>query len=237
MLDRYDMTPRVARQMRVVPVPAACKETADPLDEFLGGRGQTVTFRRGQEVFAQESPAESCYRLVTGAVRTVVLLEDGRRQVTEFLLAGDLLGFDAAGTHDVSAEAVTDSVLRRYRRREIEALANDHGALARYLRHLAARRIREARGHILLLGRTTATERVASFLLEIGRRAQPGPAGHIAVPMTRTDIADHLGLTLETVCRVFSQLRREGAIEVGRGEVVVRDRRLLEALGGWVPGH
>ncbi len=205
-----------ANGFRIIPGGKA----ADPLD-LLAGYGMTITLPRDRELHAQGDPAEFCYRIVSGCVRTIKLMEDGRRQVGGFLLTGDCLGFDALDTHDFAAQAVTDAVLRRYRRREIEALMERHAPLARVLREMAARELRAAYDRILLLGRKTASERIATFVLEMAARQGGGcPRGcKVVLPMSRTDIADHLGLTVETVCRMMTHLRREGTIAIEPGQV------------------
>ena len=187
-----------------------------------------VRAEREQEIFAEGDPADYCYRVLSGCVRTVSLMEDGRRQVSEFLLQGDLLGWEAAEEYDVTAEAVTPVILRRCRRRSIEALADTNPEVARRLRTLSAGKLRAARERMVLLGRKTAAERIASFLLEMAQRTQ---TAEIPLPMTRADIADHLGLTIETVCRGLTQLQRDGTIRLGRGHVAIRDRRAL-GVGG-----
>jgi CRP/FNR family nitrogen fixation transcriptional regulator len=191
-------------------------KAADPLG-LLAGYGMTITLPRDRELHAQGDRANFCYRIVVGCVRTIKLMEDGRRQIGGFLLAGDCLGFDALDTHDFAAQAVTDVVLRRYRRRETEALMERHASLARVLREMAARELRAAYDRILLLGRKTASERIATFLLEMA--ARQGGVGKVALPMSRTDIADHLGLTVETVCRMMTHLRRDGTIVIEPGQV------------------
>jgi len=212
---------------------------ADPLS-LLAGSGVTTSLPRDRELYAQGDRAEFCYRILSGCMRTVKLMEDGRRQVGGFLLAGDCLGFDALDTHDFAAQAVSDVVLRRYRRREIDALAEQHASLARGLREMAARELRDAYERILLLGRKTASERIATFLLEMATRqsvGRPGPCTvasmatcTAALPMSRSDIADHLGLTVETVCRMMTHLRREGTIAIEPGQVELRNLAALHHM-------
>jgi CRP-like cAMP-binding protein len=206
-------------------------KAADPLD-LLAGSGVTISLSRDRELHAQGDRAEFCYRIVSGCVRTVKLLEDGRRQVGGFLLAGDCLGFDALDTHDFAAQAVSDVVLRRYRRREVEALMDRHASLARGLREMAARELRAAYDRILLLGRKTASERIATFLLEMAARQPGGRLGgcKVALPMSRSDIADHLGLTVETVCRMMTHLRREATIAIEPGQVELRNPAALQHM-------
>jgi CRP/FNR family nitrogen fixation transcriptional regulator len=209
--------------------PPAKATALDVLEQF----GVRRTVRRGHEFYAAGDPTQFCYRIVSGCVRTVGLDEDGRRQVAEFLLAGDLLGFDSLDAHHLSAEALTDTVVICYPRRAVDSLAEQHGALARRLRDLTMQSLRRAHEKMFLLGRKSAGERVAAFLLEMARRAPGGAAqqGQVELPMSRADIADHLGLTIETVSRTMAQLCRDGAIASVRSGIEIRDRGALEAFG------
>jgi CRP-like cAMP-binding protein len=220
---RPTVQPSRALAFRAVPTATV----VDPLD-LLANSGMTATLPRDRELHAQGDRAEFCYRVVSGCLRTVKLMEDGRRQVGAFLLAGDCLGFDALDTHDFAAEAVTDVVLRRYRRREVETLTERHPALARRLREMSAQNLRDAYGRMLLLGRKTASERVATFLLEMAARQTS--ARKVALPMSRVDIADHLGLTVETVCRMVTHLRRDGTITIEQGGIELRSFVALSHL-------
>jgi CRP/FNR family nitrogen fixation transcriptional regulator len=197
----------------------------------LDGLGTTISVRKDAEIYSQGDAARHCYRVVSGCVRTVKLMEDGRRQVGEFLLAGDWLGCEALEAYDFAAEAVSHVVLRRYPRRAIEQLAERDAALGRLLCAILARELRRARDRMVTLGRKTACERVAEFLLEMTQRVPKDKAGGIALPMSRTDIADHLGLTIETVCRTLAHLRKAGVIALARNSLAVRDRRALVAFG------
>ena len=200
----------------------------DPLD-LLEQFGTTVTIERDRQLHGQGDDADTCYRVLRGCVRVVSLLEDGRRQVSEFLLPGDLFGFDVLDTHDFAAEAVTDVVIRRYPRRMVEALAEKQLGLSRRLRDLAAVNLRAAHARLLMLGRKTASERLASFLLEMrDRLVRDGE--WMELPMSRTDMADHLGLTIETVCRLLAHLRREGTVDIGRGSIRIADRVALQQM-------
>lgn len=210
---------------RRTPVQPAPRDPLDLLEQF----GTTVTVERDRQIHGQGDEAESCYRVLRGCVRVVSLLEDGRRQVSEFLLPGDLLGFDSAGTHDFAAEAVTEVVLRRYPRRMVEALAERQLGLSCWLRGVAAVSLRIAHARLLMLGRKTASERLAGFLLEMSKRlVRKGE--WIELPMSRTDMADHLGLTIETVCRLLAHLRREGTVDIGRGSIRIADRVALQQM-------
>jgi CRP/FNR family nitrogen fixation transcriptional regulator len=193
-----------------------------------------------RRIIAQGDAAEYGFELVSGCVRTVTLLDDGRRQVGQFLLPGDVFGWDGAGEHSFAAEAVTASTLRRFRLAAVEARAALDGAFARELRHYIIGQVRIAQAHMVLLGRKTAAERIASFLVEmhvrLARGAVAGPGspggGVIDLPMNRADIADYLGLTIETVCRGLTDMRRNGIIGVDRSRIVIRD---LTALARGAP--
>lgn len=206
--------------------PAAIPDALDLLEQF----GSTVAVQREHEIHGQGDKAEYCWRILSGCVRTVKLMEDGRRQVAKFLFAGELLGLDDVGTHDFSAEAVTDVTLRRYPRRMVEALADSHAALARRLRTAALASLRDAHERMIMLGRKTAVEKVASFVLEMEPHCTTPSSKVTEMPMSRTDIADHLGLTVETVCRILAHLKREGVVVLHRTGVQVLDRTSLRAL-------
>jgi CRP/FNR family nitrogen fixation transcriptional regulator len=190
-----------------------------------------VTFDRDDEIVFQGDDAEYCYEVASGCVRTVRLLEDGRRQVGEFLFAGDLLGCDSAQQYEFGAEAVTPATLRRYRAVAIEERADSDLAFAQRLRRHSAGQIRAARGRLILLGRKTASERIASFLIEMQTRLRPSAPGAIELPMARGDIADYLGLTVETVCRGLTEMRQLGIIAVDRTRVTILDRSGLVRAG------
>ncbi len=223
-------TMHTARQTRSVPGYALRQPAAPDALDLLEQFGSTVVVQREHEIHGQGDATDYCWRILSGCVRTVKLMEDGRRQVAEFLFPGDLLGLDDVGTHDFSAEAVTDVTLRRYPRRMAEALADSHAALARRLRVLAMANLRNAHERMIMLGRKTAVEKIASFVLEMDRRATAPGRKVTEVPMSRTDVADHLGLTVETVCRILAHLKREGLVVLHRTGVEVVDRAALRAL-------
>jgi CRP-like cAMP-binding protein len=189
----------------------------------------TVRAERDEEIVAQGEPTGYCYLVVSGCVRTVQLMEDGRRLVGEFLFPGDLFGWDAVGEHDFAAEAVTPVTLRRYATRSLDALADADRNVARRLRSLTASRLRAGRDRVVLLGRKTAAERIASFLLEMVGRMNTDGQALIELPMSRADMADYLGLTIETVCRCLTRLRRNGTIAIERASIAICDGRALGA--------
>jgi CRP-like cAMP-binding protein len=210
-----------------VPSHSAKPHVLEPLEP----QAITIHFDRDQEIVAQGEPAGNCYLIMSGCVRTVKLMEDGRRQIGEFLFPGDLFGWEALGEHDFAAEAVTSVTLRRYARRTLEAFADRNRDFARSLREVTAGQLRAGRERMVLLGRKTASERIASFLLEMAGRVAPNGRAFIELPMGRADIADYLGLTIETVCRGLTQLRRHGTIAVERANIMIYNRSALGAAG------
>ena len=194
----------------IAPVPAARSPSLFADCPELSGA--SMSYGRDEEIYGEGEEAEFVYMVVKGAVRTYKLLSDGRRQIGAFHLEGDLFGFESGTTHRLSAEAISEAVMLVYKRRTIEAVAARNLEVARKLWKLAARSLDHAEQHMLLLGRKTATERVASFLLEMQERMRG--AASITLPMTRRDIGDYLGLALETVSRALSQLKDEGTVEL-----------------------
>ena len=184
----------------------------------------------GATIFSEGDAADSVFEVVSGTLRLHKLLPDGRRQVTGFLCAGHLIGLAPEGTWVYTAEAITDVTLCRYRRPAFERLIDTVPGFARRVLMATSHELRVAQDQMLLLGRKTAAERVASFLLLM---AEQQGSDEISVPMSRTDIADYLGLTIETVCRSLGQLKRSELIELltpTHGHIVIRDRDELEAL-------
>ena len=204
------------------------------VDDWLGPLvliAATVHLDRDAEIIAQGARAENCFQVVSGCVRTVRLLEDGRRQVGEFLFAGDVFGWDAVGEHEFAAEAVSPVTLRRLRLSTLEERADEDRRFAQRLRRYTADQVRLARSRLVLLGRKTASERIASFLLEMCERLDHSGKAVIELPMSRADMADYLGLTIETVCRGLTELRRRGTIAVERTRVAIQDPRALALAG------
>jgi CRP/FNR family transcriptional regulator, nitrogen fixation regulation protein len=187
----------------------------------------TIQVHRGGDIIAQGDEAEYCFQVVGGCVRTVRLLEDGRRQVGEFLLSGDVFGWEMAGEHEFAAEAVTAVTLRRFRLSVIEERADKDRDFAYHMRRYTAGQVRAARSRLVLLGRKTAPERIASFLLEMYERLSRPNTIAFELPMSRADMADYLGLTIETVSRGLTELRRRGTIAVERSRIVIHDHRTL----------
>jgi CRP/FNR family nitrogen fixation transcriptional regulator len=167
-------------------------------------------YNRGAEIFGEAEPAEYVYQVVEGAVRSYKLLSDGRRQIGAFHLVGDIFGLENGAVHRFTAEAIVDTTVRLVRRISLEHIAETDALLARDLLSMTTSNLQHAEDHMLLLGRKTSLERVAAFLLEMDRRLTA--SGVMALPMSRRDIADYLGLTLETVSRALSCLHDKGIL-------------------------
>ncbi len=183
-------------------------------------------YRRQEEIVAQEGVPDFAFWIVSGCVRTVRQWRDGRRQIGEFLMAGDLFDRDDIGRGRFGAEAVSPTRALCVRVSALQELAARQPCVAIELRQHAVDRMRRTLDRLILLGRMTASERIACFLIEMNERL--GAEGTIDLPMNRTDIADYLGLTIETVCRGLAVLRQRGAIAIDRSRITIFDRCALE---------
>lgn len=194
--------------------------------------GRRVHFATGETVFSEEDIATSFYNLLEGVMRLYKLLPDGRRQIVGFALPGDFLGMNISGRHNFSADAIGAVTVCQFAKAPFGRFIEDRPHLLRRINELAIRELSQARDHMVLLGRRSADEKVATFLL--GWRARlfslKGSSNTVPVPMSRQDIADYLGLTIETVSRTFTKLERHGAIEIVHGGIGLRDRARVEAL-------
>jgi len=201
------------------------------LDELvaLEQLGARRSFARDEEIYAEGDRADCWFKVVSGTVRICKLMADGRRHIADFFFAGDSFGLDGTGDRAFSAEAVGDVVVMRFTRAATERLIDERPELARRLCNMTLRSLAHAQTRLLLLGRMTAPERVASFLLELAERRDVRRI--LDVPMSRNDIADYLGLTIETVCRVLSAMKRDGAIAIpSPHRIEICDRDTLEAV-------
>jgi CRP/FNR family nitrogen fixation transcriptional regulator len=190
----------------------------------IGGQRR---FKRNTEIYSEGESANCWFKVISGAVRTTKIFEDGRRHVGQFYFEGDFFGFDKSDERIFSAEAVCDSMVMRYPREGSERLFDTNPEFARDLREMLLSDMLNAQTRMLLLGRMNALERVTTFLLDVRKRRKGSRM--VELPMSRIDIADYLGLTTETVCRVLSSLKREGTIGIPsphrielRGDLVLR---------------
>lgn len=168
------------------------------------------TYRSNEEIFGEGETVEYVYEVISGAVRSYKLLSDGRRQIGAFHLPGDVFGLENGSNHRMGAEAVIETTARLVKRSSLDKTAKIDVRIARKLWSITAGELQHAENHMLLLGRKTAMEKVAAFLLEMDRRL--ADSGLLALPMSRRDIADYLGLTLETVSRALSQLQAKRVV-------------------------
>ncbi len=188
----------------------------------------SMRFTRNEEIYGELEPADYVYRVMSGAVRTYTMAEDGRRQIDAFHLPGDIFGLETGGEHRFSAEAVCDCEIALVSRASIERLAAQDGGVARELWRLTSGQLGRVRDHMLMLGKKGAVERVVAFLQELSERQEERT---LHLPMSRTDIADYLGLTIETVSRCFTKLERLHAIGLdGARTVTLRNLDAADAL-------
>ena len=195
--------------------------------------GTTRTLAKDEELFADGDDADCFYRMISGAVRSYKLLSDGRRQIDAFHLPGDFLGLEAGPSHRFSAEAVCATQVVAFRRSRLSALAQQDPLFREEVMASMLTNLERAQDHMLLLGRKTAQEKMASFLLGMAGRLSDDEES-FDLPMPRADIADHLGLTIETVSRTLSQFARDGLIGLPAASrsVVLRNRTALRTLDG-----
>src|SRR4029078_11181501 len=185
-------------------------ELGDPSHARVSSK--QAAYLKGTKIFGEAEPADSIYQVVEGAVRSHKLLSDGRRQIGAFHLPGDIFGLENGDFHRFTAEAIVDTTVRLVKRQSLERVAKTDPAVARSLLTMTTDNLKHVENHMLLLGRQNARERVAAFLLEMNGRVIAGSV--IALPMDRRDIADYLGLALETVSRALSELQRGGFLKL-----------------------
>jgi CRP/FNR family transcriptional regulator len=210
--------PAIVAQHSSAPLPQPWLERAwsagsaprsEDLIELIRSSGQTARLERDEMLFCEGDDGEALYVILSGTVRCCKVLADGRRQIIGFYQAGDLLGLSLGDVYFYSAEAVTPVRLRRLGRVQLETMMDERPQLRRRLFSIAAGELAAAQNQMLLLGRKTARERICTFLL-----GRAGSDGAVELPMSRTDIADYLGLTIETVSRTLSQLRSAGLVRM-----------------------
>lgn len=210
--------------------PAAPLRGSDGGTDFPKFASTRVSFLKDRTIYFEGDDASHHYRVVSGTVRLCKVTEDGRRQIVAFPTAGDCFGWTGWDSYCHSAEAVTPVVLEKISRRSIEEAVQSNPGLGRGVLAMLSDQLMSAHNHFLLLGRMTAAERIAAFLVELARRQDrlDDEGGTIDLPMSRIDIADYLGLTIETVSRTISAMKRDGlisatalgSIRLGRSEAL-----------------
>jgi CRP/FNR family transcriptional regulator, nitrogen fixation regulation protein len=214
--------------------PSGMHRTVQPFSDRREGGGsahggQVLHFAPDAEIYGDGDENASFYKVLSGVVRTCKFRSDGRRQIDAFHLPGEIFGFDAGARHRLSAEAVSDCVVAAYRWRAVEAPGEIDDRLAAQFFGYAMRNLQRAQEHSLLLGCRSASQKVAAFLVEMGDRAA---CDHIIdLAMARQDIADYLGLTIETVSRTMTRLVSDRAIGLPTTRhIVLRNRSALRDL-------
>jgi len=213
--------------------PIATSSTADIMAAGLDRLGTSHTYAQGKMVVEQGDAAEYVFKITSGALRAVRLLPDGRRYVTRFLLPGDFFGLAERSEYGDSFEVVKDATVVRYARSGFDAYLEGNTRAGRHFLGLVCGELTAAQDRLLLLGRKNAIERMATFLLAMADRSQTNGKAttEIELPMNRTDVADYLGLTVETVSRLLTQLRSKRIIDLpSANHVVFRNREALEDM-------
>jgi len=195
---------------------SACAPLTAEEQKRLAAITRTINIAPHHSIFDETDPAEYVYTITAGTVKVYKLLGDGRRQITGFLFAGDFLGLIHNETYAYSAEAVVPTKLCRFPRRRLEALLVEIPHLEQRLLAMASHELAAAQDQMVLLGRKSARERVVSFILMLSNSAtRHGRSGDpVFLAMSRSDIADYLGLTTETVSRTITSLKKQGLIEL-----------------------
>jgi CRP/FNR family nitrogen fixation transcriptional regulator len=215
-------------QTRKPSFPAINPTPKQSLDSPLEMMGSQMRFGRNAEIYGEDEPADYLYKVVSGAVRIYKVLADGRRQIGGFYLSGDIFGLEAGEDHAFSAEAVSDSQVLVIKRSAVMDLAARDAGVAHQLWTVTGCELQRAQEHVMLLIKS-AQERVAGFLVEMAKRT-PG-ATTIQLAMSRQDIADYLGLTIETISRTLTQFEKSAAIALPTSrQIEIRNRAALARL-------
>jgi CRP/FNR family transcriptional regulator, nitrogen fixation regulation protein len=202
-----------------------CKLSGNPGGRVIQPIGVVRSYPRKSQIIREDDPADHVYEVVSGTVCACRILREGRRQIAGFYFAGDIFGLESTNKQTVAAEAITNAKVRIFKKQALTALASSNLDAADRLLALTARELARQQDHLFLLLSTSAEERIVSFLVEMAQRASPREDDVIDLPMARSDIADYLGLTIETVSRVLWDFERRGAIEIsGRHSIMLRNR-------------
>jgi CRP/FNR family transcriptional regulator len=188
-----------------------------------------------EDLFLEGDEATQVYEIVSGVVCLYRIMPDGGRHILAFRFPGDIVGLCSPANYGYNAQAVGDARVRRISRTSLERMIDEHPGFARKLLRMAAAELNATRDHLTCLASKSAEAKVAEFLLMLTERSKPKAGADVVVdlPMTRTDIGDYLGLTIETVSRTISKMRRSGIIDLPRTtRVVVRSEERLAELAG-----
>ena len=214
-------------------------ENIDPLDGITSSLSSVrtlISYGRGEKIYCETDLADHWHCVVSGAVRKYTVLTDGRRQIVDFLLPGDFFGFRERHQQSFATDAITNgTTVARYSRRGVELAADRNPQLGREIRELVLEAISRSQGRLLIVGRMRSVEKVGAFLLEMAERClDRRDRAVIVLPMSRYDIADYLGLSVESVSRALTRLCRERVIRfVDKHRISIIERDLLEFGIGW----
>jgi CRP/FNR family transcriptional regulator, nitrogen fixation regulation protein len=224
MISRGSPQPPANRAARPLPTVVSSALSGGAIEVM----GAPMPYGRNAEIYGENEPADYLYKVLSGTVRTYKILNDGRRQIGAFYMPGDMFGLEVGDDHTFSAEAICDCKVLVIKRSALVALAARNNEVARQLWTMTAGELHRAQNHMMLLIKT-AQERVAGFLLEMAKRSSA--ITEVELPMSRQDIADYLGLTIETVSRTLTQLENSAAIAVPTSRrIVLRNRAALTRL-------
>lgn len=182
-------------------------------------RSSVINFAAGQQIYAEGDDAGPLYQVVYGMVRIYRVLSDGRRQICAFHLPGEVFGLEQEGERRFYADAVIKCGLKTLRRRP-------DLPLPRHLLDMALSMLARAQDHAMAIGSHSAIGRLSAFILEMADRQHSAGDGIVDLPMTRADIGDYLGLTIESVSRSLTRLREAGVIRLKntrRLDIIRRD--------------
>ena len=217
----------LALQTRAAPWYQAVGRSIDTKSP-LASLGAISHFARNNTIFSEGDDADYSYKVISGAVRLSKMMSDGRRQIAKFALSGDFFGINWPDEHAMTAEALSDVIVIRYGRGRLERLGDENREVRAELFSSLRHDLWDAQNHLVLLGTQNALERVAAFLVQLMERGQRSDRASIDIPMTRQDIADYLGLTIETVCRMLTKLKASDIIGIpNRQTVTVRNAAAL----------
>ena len=203
-------------------------------EDALRRIGSKIRFSRGATIFNEGDAAEFAYKVLNGVVRLCKHLPDGRRQIAQFLQPGEFFSFMELSEHSFTAEAVSDVSLVSYPQRQFERVVEERVNLRRRFAVLLSKTIHDSQNHLVILGRQNAKEKLASFLVMLLERQCEAAGALIEMQISRQDIADYLGLTIETVCRVLSDMKRSRLIDIPNvHQLTIRNR---DALGDIADG-
>jgi len=207
---------------------AAARTFPETSRSALGAIGTVSLFDRNSTIYSEGDASSHVYKVVNGGVRLCKMMPDGRRQIAEFALPGDYFGIDWLDQYALTAEALADTTAICFARSRLDRLGDENHEVRAELYSTLRHDLWAAQNHLIILGRQSARERVAWFLVQLIERRGAGEGDALDLPMTRQDIADYLGLTIETVCRVLTAFKRKGIIDIpDRHSIVVCDAGAL----------